>query len=293
MKILMVTTGMDIGGAETHISELCFALKKRDISVFVASAGGVYVSKLQENGIPHITLPLNRKTPAALYKAMQGLEKLIRQEKFDIVHAHARIPAFLCGKLRRRYGFHFITTDHLDFKVTPLLKKLTDWGEFTFAVSEDLREYLKKNYNLNPQRIALTVNGIDTDRFSPQKNNTDLRKSLKIGERTVVLHISRLEKNLSLCVRALMGAVRILKGEIALVVVGDGSYAQTLRDEAAILPSLLQARSQMLRIILAPRTSSYRPRARQWKRCLAQNPPSCAVRKDTGAFSMNPSSRKL
>ncbi len=239
MKVLMVTTGMDIGGAETHISELCFAFRKRGIQVFVASAGGVYVSRLRKNGIPHITLPLNRKTPAALRTALKGLEDLIRREKFDIVHAHARIPAFLCGKLRRRFGFHFVTTDHLDFRLNPLWKRLTDWGEFTFAVSEDLRGYLMKNYRLPPERIALTVNGIDTERFSPRKINTSLRERLQIGDRTAVLHISRLEKHLALCVRALMGAVQILGGQVSLIVAGDGSCAPILREEARSLNETL------------------------------------------------------
>ena len=148
MKVLMVTTGMDIGGAETHITELCRAFTERGLSVTVASSGGVFVSTLLKNGISHVTLPLDQKTPSALAVSYKGLEDLIRREKFDIVHAHARLPAFLCGQLRKKYGFRFVTTDHLDFRVTPLLKKLTDWGELTFAVSEDLHGYLIKNYNL-------------------------------------------------------------------------------------------------------------------------------------------------
>ena len=232
MKVLMVTTGMDIGGAETHIAELCRAFAERGISVTVASAGGVYVRELKKLGIPHINLPLNKKTPSSLLTAKRGLEALIRREKFDIVHAHARIPAFLCGALHKRLGFRFVTTDHLDFRVTPLLKRLTDWGEFTFAVSEDLKEYLIRHFGLEPARIALTVNGIDTDRFSPCERNTALRESLNVGERAVILHISRLEKHLSLCVRALMDAVERSNGSTSLIVAGEGSYAKVLREEA-------------------------------------------------------------
>ena len=232
MKVLMVTTGMDIGGAETHIAELCRAFTERGISVTVASSGGVFVSTLLKNGISHVTLPLDQKTPYALAVSYKGLESLIRLEKFDIVHAHARLPAFVCGQLRKRYGFCFVTTDHLDFRVTPLLKKLTDWGELTFAVSEDLRGYLIRNYNLNPGQIALTVNGIDTARFAPREPNLSLRESLQIGNRAVILHISRLEKHLSLCVRALMDAIPLLNGRASLIVAGDGSYAQVLREEA-------------------------------------------------------------
>ena len=231
----MVTMGMDIGGAETHILELCRAFVRRGIDVSVASSGGVYAEQLEKLGIPHITLPLAQKTPAALLKAGIGLENLIKKERFDIVHAHARIPAFLCGKLHKKYGFRFVTTDHLDFRLTPLLKKLTDWGEFTFAVSEDLRKYLLGNFPVNPDHIALTVNGIDTEHFAPRECNESLRATFHAENRAVVLHISRLEENLSLCVRALMGAVEQLMGKIQLVVVGDGSYAPKLKEEAFLL----------------------------------------------------------
>lgn len=235
MKVLMVAMGMDIGGAETHIVELCRAFAARGLEIFVASAGGVYVSELNKIGIPHITLPLNKKTPMSLMIAQNGLAKLIEKEKFDIVHAHARIPAFICGKLRKKYGFRFVTTDHLDFRLTPLLKKLTDWGEFTFAVSEDLKEYLLRNFHVNPNHIALTVNGINTEIFCPGEENLPLRNTWNTQGRTVLLHISRLEEHLSVCVRALMGAVKKLDGKVMLVVIGNGSYAETLKKEAEIL----------------------------------------------------------
>ena len=48
MNILMVTMGMGIGGAETHIIELCRALTSRGVLVSVASAGGAACSDKAE-----------------------------------------------------------------------------------------------------------------------------------------------------------------------------------------------------------------------------------------------------
>lgn len=48
MRVLLVTMGMDIGGAETHILELAKELKKRGNDVFVASNGGKYVEELNK-----------------------------------------------------------------------------------------------------------------------------------------------------------------------------------------------------------------------------------------------------
>ena len=92
MKVLMVTMRMDIGGAETHILELCRAFVRRGISVSVASSGGVYVTELEKLGIPHITLPLAQKTPSALLKASRGLSALFKRKNLI---SFMRMPAFL------------------------------------------------------------------------------------------------------------------------------------------------------------------------------------------------------
>ena len=115
MKILMITMSMGIGGAETHILELSKGLSARGNEIHVASAGGVFVKELEKAGISHFTLPLDRREIFAMLKAKKGLEMLIRNGNYDIVHAHARIPAFLCGKIREKIDFRFVTTDHLDF----------------------------------------------------------------------------------------------------------------------------------------------------------------------------------
>ena len=95
MKILMALMGLEIGGAETHVVELSKALSRRGHEVLVASGGGVYESALADVGIRHFRIPLHRRDQ--MLRALRLLDRLIREEKPDLVHAHARIPAFLCG----------------------------------------------------------------------------------------------------------------------------------------------------------------------------------------------------
>ena len=52
-KILMVTMGLDIGGAETHIVELSKQLRVMGYDVAVVSNGGVYVPEIERAGIRH------------------------------------------------------------------------------------------------------------------------------------------------------------------------------------------------------------------------------------------------
>ena len=72
-----------------------------------------------------------------------------------------------------------MTTAHLDFSVIFPYRKLTNWGERVLAVSEDIKDYLLKNYkSVKEENIRITVNAIDTERFSPEINADDVKKEL-------------------------------------------------------------------------------------------------------------------
>ncbi|MDR2615966.1 MAG: glycosyltransferase, partial [Oscillospiraceae bacterium] len=136
-RILLATMSLGIGGAETHVTELARELKKRGHEVTVVSAGGVYVDDLTECGVQHYTAPLNTRRPRDMASALGALSFLMKTERYDVVHAHARIPAFLCGLLKPFYKFAFVTTAHWVFKARGLSRLFSNWGEKTLAVSED------------------------------------------------------------------------------------------------------------------------------------------------------------
>ena len=66
MNILMVTMSMNIGGAETHILELCRELTAGGDSVTLASFGGVYADEAAAAGVRCVTLPLHTKHPVSV-----------------------------------------------------------------------------------------------------------------------------------------------------------------------------------------------------------------------------------
>ena len=104
MKIFMATMGLGIGGAETHIVELAKELKARGHEVVIASNGGVYVDEVEAAGIRHYAVPMHRRSVGDMLRSRTLLRRILREERPDIVHAHARIPAFLCGTLQRELG---------------------------------------------------------------------------------------------------------------------------------------------------------------------------------------------
>jgi len=226
-KILMVAMGMDIGGAETHVLELSCELKRMGYDIILTSNGGVYERELAEAGIPHHTLPLHNKNPFNMLRSFFGLRKIIKREQVDIVHSHARIPSFLCGILQKRMKFPFITTAHWVFSTSGLLKYLTNWGQKTIAVSEDIKTYLMDNYAVPASDIKVTINGIDTDKFSENIDSADVCKEFDLGDdKRRIVYISRMDDDRSLVAFHLLQIANRLDNEIEnleIVIVGGGN----------------------------------------------------------------------
>ena len=245
MNILNVTMSMGTGGAETHVLELCRELNKKGHNVVLVSEGGVYADELVKEGIEHITLPLTRKDIGSVIESYKGLKKLILSRNFDIVHAHARIPAFICGLLHDRIfdeegrKFRFVTTAHLDFTVNPLLRRISRWGERTMAVSDDIVDYLVREYGCRRNKLYVTVNGIDTDKFSPKTDTSAIieKYGLKKESRKIV-YISRLDEDRADPAYKLLGtSEKILKTypDTEIIIVGGGGELEKIRklaDEA-------------------------------------------------------------
>ena len=232
----MTTMQLDIGGAETHIVELSKALSRLGIEVTVASNGGAYEAELAEAGIPHVKIPFHSKNPACMLKAYKLLKKLIFEQKFDIVHAHARIPAFLCSILHRRYHFRFVTTAHWVFNTRFPYNLLTRWGERSLAVSDDIKTYLVDNYGIDPDNIRVTINGIDLEKFSDRTDYSDIAREFSFREDAVrIVYVSRMDTDRSLAAHKLIEAAEDIAEKIEnleIVIVGGGNDFESVRTEA-------------------------------------------------------------
>ena len=236
-KILMVLMGLEIGGAETHVVELSKELKKQGYDIIVASNGGVYEKELAEAGIRHFQAPLNERNLFKMARSYFLLKKVIKKEKVDIVHSHARIPSFVCGLLKKRMkdGFTFVTSAHWVFYTGMGLKYISNWGQKVVAVSDDIREYLMENYRVRYDDIFVTINGIDTEKFSPDTDQTKIREEfgLKKEEPTLV-YVSRMDESRALVARQLIALgpklAKAIPG-LRMLIVGGGDVYEELAEK--------------------------------------------------------------
>lgn len=235
-KILMTLMGLEIGGAETHVVELSKELKKQGYDIVVASNGGVYEKELEDAGVMHYKVPMNQRNVLKIIHSYFLLRKIIKKEKIDIVHSHARIPGFICGLLYRKMKFTFVTSAHWVFYTGMGLKYLTNWGQKVVAVSDDIRHYLMDNYRVRNEDIFVTINGIDTEKFSPTVSDARIRKEFGIDkDEPTLVYVSRMDESRALVARQLIALAPKLEKAIPglrMLIVGGGDVFDELVEES-------------------------------------------------------------
>ena len=258
-RILMTLTRFDIGGAEAHVLELSLELRRMGYYVVVASNGGVYEKNLEEAGIRHYRVPMNSKSPLKVHESLRLLKNIIDSENIEIVHAHGRIPASLCGILKKKMDFTFVTTAHWVFDTSHGLKYITNWGEKVIAVSEDIKTYLMDNYKVNPTDIYVTINGIDTVKFSKNADASDIIEEFSLEQNTTkIVYISRMDEDraqVAFHLAEIVPELAKINPDIEVVIVGGGNVYDKLEEKVNKINARLKKRYIVL---TGPRTDIYK-----------------------------------
>ncbi|MBQ9131675.1 MAG: polysaccharide pyruvyl transferase family protein [Clostridia bacterium] len=240
MKILLLTDRMENGGAETHIAQLARGLRALGASVTLLSAGGALADALEQEGIPQIRLPLCTHNPLRLMALRRALRRILLQERFDVLHAHARIPALLLRGLSPAKGKTAVTV-HAHFRASPLLKRLCYWGDRSIAVCEDLRDDLCRRYRVPAERITVIPNGINCQRFSPAPSPDEsayLHRPLRVA------FASRMDGDCCLGAELLCAAASLLQRrfpDLQITLAGGGNAWGRIRDLAGQVNRTLPA----------------------------------------------------
>jgi L-malate glycosyltransferase len=115
VRLLLVVDSLEVGGAERQVVDLAVALRRKGYAVTVAcSIAGDLSGALERASIP--VRPLLRrlaKRRLSLTYAW-GLRRLLKRERFDLVHAHiyASVAAATIATLGR--GVPLVITEHTE-----------------------------------------------------------------------------------------------------------------------------------------------------------------------------------
>lgn len=226
MKILFLADRMENGGAETHIETLACGLAARGHEVTVLSAGGRIAERLAAHGIRCLSdRPLGR-SPLRFLCGLSSLRRLLRRERFDVLHAHTRARGAQFACLSPRVGARIFTCHAARYGI---LTRLACRGASVIAVSEDLRTGLLRCHAAPAETITVIPNGVDLDRFCPPKQPPAPHS---------VLFASRLDPDCSQGAELLLSVIPALLSrfpDLSVTLVGGGRMLTGLRRRGAAI----------------------------------------------------------
>ena len=172
-------------------------------------------------------------------KDIPTLRRYLKEEKFDVVHAHLPNDHFLCGMallfvsiktilIRTCYDGHKMPGG---FKTRLLLSYMTD-GLIT--ISNLTKNHIKENYSFADKNLWKVDVPVDLERFNPDKTN-DIRGKYHIAKEAVIGGIvARVQTHRRF--EILLEAIQIVTNQFPgfkFMIIGRGTHIE----EIAIKPS--------------------------------------------------------
>jgi lipopolysaccharide/colanic/teichoic acid biosynthesis glycosyltransferase/glycosyltransferase involved in cell wall biosynthesis len=198
-KVLQVTA-IDVT-VKKLLLPLIDRLTAEGYQVHVACSDGQYVPELREQGynIHVISIP-RRLDPVAILKSLWRLYRLMKKERFDVVHVHTMI-ASVVGRLAvwaagvpvviyTAHGFYFHEnmswwTRRLTIWLEKILGLITD---LIFTQSQEDAVSAVKESICRAEKVVCIGNGVDTSRFDVAPSSPDevrARYGLTPGDKVI------------------------------------------------------------------------------------------------------------
>ena len=254
LKILHTMTWLAPGGGVDNNVYLTIEGLKEEYDFHLAVGHEIYHNDFKN--IPGLKIHINPTLDKTLnlvgdLKALFYFYKLIKKERYDIVHTHetkasllSRIAAWAAGCPFIIYGLHGVTFNDplskLRRKIYILIEKFTVWMcHCIVSVSKDTISIYHQNNIGKKIPFHVAYSGIDTKKFTlgklPSSKYRELRSSLGIAEDDfVIINVGRF--SFSKAQRFTIKAFSNIKKEFPkskLLLVGDGELIEDCKQQVA------------------------------------------------------------
>ena len=243
LRLLHVVLDLEAGGLERLVADLILRLdpKRFESHLLVLLAPGRLARELEGHAEVHQARPSGPGTmvwPRALTRQIRAIAP-------DVVHTHSGVW-YKASLAARRAGVpRLIHTDHGRQHPDPWRDRFLDRlasrrTDVVVAVSEALAHQLRDSVAVDPAKLRVILNGVDTDRFRPRDDAGGLRPELALGPDVPILgSIGRFDfiKGYDVMLHALAELLRDWGDGPApvLVLAGDGPEEDSLRRLAETL----------------------------------------------------------
>lgn len=181
MKILLLTTHLNLGGIGVYVLSLAKGLIQKGHQVLVASSAGDLVAALGSYGVEHFTVNIKTKSEISpkVILAQRKLIDIIQEKGIEIIHAHTRVTQVLAHLISKKIGTPYVTTCHGFFKPRLFRRAFPCWGARCIAISDAVRTHLVNDLGMSKHKIAVVHNGVEVERFTPDKFNQAEKEKIK------------------------------------------------------------------------------------------------------------------
>lgn len=242
MHIAHVVTRLDIGGAQSHVLHVAGAQHEQGARVTVITGTeGAVSDELRQRGVEVAPLAhlIRSIRPTGDVLAVRDLDRLLRELRPDVVHAHSSKAGILTRLVARRrrlpavytaHGWPFVPGVRWPQRVVSRLGETVSgrlWGEVV-CVTEADAALARSARVAPPARIHVVPNGIpDVEVAAPGRARTD--------DAVVITMVARFfpQKDHE----GLLQAAALIPPDrhVRLQLVGDGPLLEQTRDRAAQL----------------------------------------------------------
>ena len=249
--ILQIIPRLDTGGAELSTLEITEAIVRAGGRALVATHGGRMVGGVTHAGGEIVRMAVGTKNPLGMLVNARALQRLVKSERIDLLHARSRAPAWSALLAARRMGTPFVTTYHGAYAERSQLKRLYNSvmarSDVVIANSAYTADLIRTRYAMSSERIRVIHRGIDPVQFDPAAVDggrvAAIRKQWGIAtDARVILHPARLtgwKGQMTVIEAAGLLRARELLGNEIVILAGDAQgrddYLRTLRERIAAL----------------------------------------------------------
>ncbi len=241
MRILQLTSHLNIGGVARYVLTLSEELRSRGHAVTIASGGGELAAQAEGFGIAHWHLPLHTKAEFSppVFRAVRELTARLRREPVDMIHAHTRVGQVAADRLSKRLAIPYVATWHGFFRPNFGRWLWPCTGDLTIAISGPVRQHLQDDFHVPASRIRLVYNGVDPARFATAPDTQALERfraqwRIQPGRRTIGA-VGRFASGRVKGFDLLLAAAAQLSQQVSdlqVILVGDGPRRPFLEEKA-------------------------------------------------------------
>ena len=234
-RVMLVIQSLRVGGAETMVESLSYALLRQGCAVLVVvlQSGETFLTeRMRKKGVD---LRILGKRPGLDLSVFSRLAAIMRDFQPDVVHSHLPNQQYVVPAATKAHVGNLVHTVHnmAEKETRSNLKRMLSRRYYRngsvvpVALNEVTKRSVEDVYGLDASQVAIVANGIDLEAYEPKRDYS-------LSDPTRICHIGRFEEQKNHA--ALVDAAAQLKADgfdAVFDLYGVGSLMEEIKDAVA------------------------------------------------------------